>query len=118
MKVNHLSQPQPTVLSGEAGDVPKCHSNTFPFLDVYLLLCCPSSQPQVWSWSWSPLCHATKKEWKEVCPQEERASLTSVQVPLPSRLSSVLEGSPTVTPGLRKLAENGVLFLNQTLAAK
>lgn len=109
-KINHLSHPQSTVLSEGAGDMPKCCSNAFPFLEVYLLLCCPSSLPQVWCWSWSPLCHAIKKEWKEVRPQQERVSFPSVQVPFPSRLSSVLEGSPKVILGLRKSAESGIFF--------
>lgn len=97
-------------MSGAEGDTPGCHSNAFPFLEVHLLFCCPSSWPQVWCWSWSPLYHAIKKEWKEVCPQQERVSLPCVQVPFPGRLSSVSEGDPKVTPGLRKSAESGIFF--------
>lgn len=70
MKKDHLSHPQPTVLfGGKRRHPPSSTAARFPLVGIHLLLCCPSSLPQVQCWGGLLGDIASEKEWRELRSQ-------------------------------------------------
>lgn len=83
--------PSPANCPGSGRHPPSSIAMSLPLAGIHLLFCCPSLLPHIWCWGCSPLCHAFRKEGRELCPQQERVSFPSVQAPFPGRLSLGLE---------------------------
>lgn len=109
MKIDRSPIPTSCVVQGSGRRPPRSTAASSPLAEIYVLLCCLSSLPQVSCWWWSPWCHAIRKEGRQLYSQREGGSFVSVRASFPGRPSPASGDSPKATH-LRKTVESGIFL--------